>query len=117
MLENLIAARNLISDKNNWCTFNRAQNEHGEFVEPTDYSACQFCAVGAVQKVMGYDCNSLDYQDVYQLPEVEFLSSVSKVFYGRPIYITNDSLGHKEVLKVFDHAIQVLKESKETYNV
>ncbi|UTS52110.1 hypothetical protein [Synechococcus phage BUCT-ZZ01] len=105
MLETLIAAKQLIEDEKNWCRVERAKDKKGRYVEPTNRSACQFCAVGAVQKVMSYD-----QIDVYTSQEVKFLDIISRNMYGQPVFIINDDLGHGYVLKIFDKAIEQLKE-------
>ncbi|UTS52108.1 hypothetical protein [Synechococcus phage BUCT-ZZ01] len=106
MLETLIAAKDLIKDKKNWCRVNRAQNKKGQYVDPWHRSACQFCAVGAVQKVANYDNN------IYTSPEVVLLNNVSRQIFGRAVFMVNDEYGHDEVMQVFDKAIEKLKENE-----
>ena len=98
--ETLIAARRLINDPNNWIKGHLAQNASGTAVDPTDESACKFCAVGAIQAASPM----LDNEQ-WAVSEIEFVNRIALLWYN-----DYQSTTHQDVLVLFDKAIKNLAE-------
>ena len=95
--EVLIKARELISDPNNWTAHAYARDAKGERVEINSPAACKFCALGAVQRVIGRPHDpSLSRKAWNALHEQTSDYSVASV---------NDNEGHAAVMEMFDKAI------------
>lgn len=96
--DDLIAARELISDPKRWTCEQYARDKTGYPVNGNDDHAVCWCADGALGKVMNLPDGR--YQP-FQL-----LDSACRSLFQTSIHNTNDNLGHEAILKAFDLAIQ-----------
>lgn len=53
-LQALVAARKILSDPARWCQGSYARNRAGEPINVRSKQAASFCALGALNKVMGF---------------------------------------------------------------
>lgn len=115
--KDLIAAKELIKDFKNWTFRTRARNSQGESVHVFDPAAVCFCAVGAVEKVLGDKVADVE-EGIYSSrnPTIKCLNDACKEYkYGSNVWGFNDAMysfyrdgeGHKQVLDVFDKAIEI----------
>jgi hypothetical protein len=110
-LEILTQARELLSDPTKWTQHAMARDANGddkpishlysehpywEGISGYDPVACSWCAFGAIEKVSNMNSGTVKY----------ILSQTAKKLYSMRMPKVNDSLGHTEVLKVYDHAIE-----------
>lgn len=95
MLKNLTRARALIADPKNWTQGVSARNRKGDPVGPKDWTACQYCAAGAVVRTGG------------QPAAFKALDNAARALHpgSFSVICVNDEHGHEAVLKVFDKAI------------
>lgn len=111
----LIAAKEVISDPKNWIKGNASVDSNGVSVDSLDPSACAFCMLGAVHKVVPDKrffefrqevCNSLR-ESVKRKKKKGTLESIADF---------NDSCNttHKDVMDVFDDAIMQSLHTKVT---
>lgn len=110
-LQILKVARKLIETEDTWTQFTSATNNLGTPVSCKDESAVKFCATGAVHRAYYNQKNirlgsSID-DDVRNL--FKLLHDISKNIYLSSLPVVNDNFGHKDILKVFDIAIEELK--------
>jgi hypothetical protein len=99
ILDDLIKARELISDSAHWCRKAMARNQDGEEVHALDEDAVQWCALGAFNKV----CEGKKSFDIlYEVFEIDTLSEVVRLN-------DNDGGGHEKVMALYDKAIEIAK--------
>jgi hypothetical protein len=109
----LTEARDLISDPSRWMQNDLAADDTGLTVAPNDQSACQWCADGALHKVIGY---TLRYRSDPGFAEhsaaCDHLAAAARELFGCGFVWVNDGArgedeteAHANILKVFDHAI------------
>lgn len=96
--EQLVAARALIADEKRWTQREFARDETGIPVDPVDDSACAWCALGALSRVLNCSPLGEDWS------RVETLASV--VTEDGLVVEVNDTDGHAAVLAMFDRAIE-----------
>lgn len=96
----LIGARALVAA--GWTQEVYATDEHGTNVDPLSSSACRFCCLGAIARVM----EIADVGNGQLADDVPATVSLEKAA-GRNIPSFNDALGRtkEQVLAVFDQAI------------
>ena len=94
--EALCIARKLISNRLHWC-------KH-DFHTTNMFGMHQYCAVGALRQVGGGDYGR------------HFLEQAAYQMYGKPVLSVNDELGHRAMLKVYDHAIELACAREEKQN-
>lgn len=92
--EVLQKARDLIADESRWTHGYFARDEHGFEVEAIEPSACKWCAIGAVYRVLDFD----DDGGMAPMPEAAYALP-------RNIVDINDRGDHAAVLAAFDEAI------------
>lgn len=104
-LEALIAARALIEKPEFWIKGTLARDERGNYVNPTDPRAIQFCAVGAVTRIdiRAYTalCRAVRDGGLHQLSGRERLSALND----------DPTTTHAMVLGWFDKAIANAQET------
>ena len=110
--ETLIKAKEVISDESYWCTGSLAIGDAGEeFDDPTDPRAYAWCMAGAVEKV----------EPVRVAREKVFLYLESVIKSKYEDYVPYDGLVdfnddsktvHKDVMEVFDLAINLANDDK-----
>lgn len=100
VVEVLVKAREILSKEENWTRENYARDEDGEPVYFDSSKAVSFCSIGAVA-TSGY---SAEY--------VSALEALEMVVKPTPIIVFNDaeSTSHKDVMAMFDLAIESLEE-------
>ena len=100
MLNILIAARKLISDSARWTRWSYARDISGHQIDPKSPGAVSWCAIGALERVAGYDQKrseeAYDALCIYCVENTRF----------RNIALLNDYSDHAEVLRVFDGLIE-----------
>lgn len=103
-LANLTAGRRLISDPGKWTVGAAARTATGLYLSSgSDADATCWCSYGAIQKVAG---------DLVEA-EVIVLRAVVRAYagdYSATIVTFNDSHSHKEVMAVWDLAIDAVKQ-------
>ena len=117
--EILIAARAKIADEANWCKGALARDingddkpdshEHSEFIfweglQGNDPMSCRWCALGAVQAVIGDD--HIPYAVRSPLEK-----AARNLFQAKTIADLNDGLGHVAVMQCYDAAIKMVGET------
>lgn len=98
----LRAARDVIADGKNWTVQAYAKNKEGRQVSPHNSDACQFCAVGALGKVLISDAGDAERSTAYK-----FLNAAAFELFHAPVHRANDEKGHELVLKMYDRAIEL----------
>ena len=114
MLDELIKARKLISDRNNWTRNTLAHMPDGYPTHPTDKKACAWCATGAVMKATGDSDEQFLHLDTIEI--INRLNAKCRDIRAGPgIRYANDvgrepGEKHATVLRIFDEVIEDLKE-------
>ena len=99
----LQAARDLIADKSHWTTDLYAVDSRGNPAAPGARNACQFCAVGAVREATYRAYGNLGKAR----PIIHTLyAHAANLYDGKTLIQINDTLGHADVLRIFDAAIK-----------
>lgn len=103
----LLAAKTLISRKNDWIRDNLAMTKNSEVVKPEKLNACKWCAVGAIKaavpnKLQASATRALRHAavDVLELNTSHPTNSL--------IFEVNDYEDHKAVMRMYDVAIASL---------
>jgi hypothetical protein len=98
-LDALKAVRSLLSDPHHWTTHTVARDADGRATSSTSETACRWCLMGAVGKVVGKK-----YGELFG-PVMNELDRHS----GRTAIFVNDIEGHEAVLRLLDRAIRGLE--------
>lgn len=103
-LQVLKEARALIEDPKHWTTGVEARDKNGNAVPVFNPEACQFCALGAVNRAASVHPGQI-------LDAITaLLTTVSNIFPGYDgTPDVNDQLGHAAVLTLFDETIRRLE--------
>jgi hypothetical protein len=121
LLENLIAARALIADREHWCQGANAQADTGAPVNIDSPDAYCFCANGALGRACGVK-EDTDYDDWTKSDAFDeasrALTAAANELFGSGYVDVNDGAdttadnhdaayaeAHLQILRVFDHAI------------
>lgn len=99
-LVGLTAARFLLTDKENWAQNYYAYDKKGNLVPPESHEACKWCSAGAVSAVVQGDSA---YYAANCLTEATKQMGCSATV----IYNDNPKRKHKEILELFDKAIEI----------
>ncbi len=115
----LTEARNIIAN-GGWTQGNYARNKEGEAVFVFDPTACKFCLMGSLQKVLGErvalraDCSEHGFPVSVASPELlrleELLADALRRLHPDNVCALgyfNDTRTLEEVLAVYDEAIRV----------
>ena len=103
--EVLIKAKALIADRRNWIQGMEARAASGQPLPPEHPSACRFCSIGAVERVLAPLPAAEHYRVKEQtLNEIESHITTSAVI-GK-LWRFNDSHTHEGVMALFDKAIK-----------
>ena len=110
-------ARDLISDKDNWCQNYASLDEKGHFASPRGKDAVRWCATGAIEKVRHHRTPK---GDAYQSLSDELYQDLptSGNFFIQPCSIEDlnddNSTGHthRRVIGVFNRTIKRLKKEQ-----
>lgn len=105
---NLILAKSLIENTQNWTREVYARDSGGVQCSSTSEKACRFCAIGALQKARSFNTK----EDASKDRSGTFLINACRILFDNGITYVNDSLGHEAILQAFDSAINDLKEIK-----
>ena len=107
-VEDLKAAKQLISTHQKWTKGTYARNNKGELLHEQDFDACRFCSVGAVAKVTNH--HFARYHDA-----TNYLDQVAGENYSFDIMDLNDSPStkHSGVMHAFDLAIFMAEDDLE----
>lgn len=92
--EALIAAREKIADRKNWCRGSLALLPNRQIASPRNPNAVKWCALGA--------CYSIPRMAELAIWQLELAATE---LYNTVVISVNDRIGHKAVLRLFDHAI------------
>ena len=92
--QELIKAKALIANPENWTQRMLARNEKGECVSVYSPTACKFCALGALRKACTHEGAYLALAD----------AAFKAGFKG--IVALNDHGLHEDVMEMFDKAIE-----------
>jgi hypothetical protein len=118
-LEILTQARELLSDQTKWTQHALARdangddkpishpysdNPHWDGICGYDAMACSWCALGALEKVSNESLNTASYIGPH--PARLALHRAAEKLYSLSTPEVNDTLGHAEVLNVYDLAIK-----------
>lgn len=101
-LQFLVAGRKLIENPENWCQIYLAKDSNGEEVTPLDPRACRWCTYGAARKVTN--------ESPYMTGVTPMLDKAANLLSeDEPIgaMTFNDTYHHKEVLAMWDKAIEL----------
>lgn len=111
-LEVLNKARDLITDPDRWTQRTLARDVGGRRTGATSSAATCFCALGALVKVaFDMQLDTDDYSAFSDVPGAGALEAVAiKRFCVAGAAGVNDLLGHDAVLKMFDHAIEMVQQ-------
>lgn len=61
-------ARDLITDRGSWIKGEMAADEYGHFISPHSIAACQFCALGAIDRASGGNRDLYDFAvDMFEI--------------------------------------------------
>jgi hypothetical protein len=92
-------ARSLIADENHWCRAALARDDHGLQVDPTDSTARQRCAFGALVAAA--------FELVGDIGRAHDLANAvaREIRCTSCLINTNDTEGHAAVLTLFDRAL------------
>lgn len=101
LVDTLRAARELITEPQNWTQGYYAANGRGMHVEPEEDSATCFCALGAIRRV-----TQEPHERVYFKQAWSLLQEVAKDARGTHVADVNDNIGHLAVLSLYDEAIK-----------
>jgi hypothetical protein len=118
VLRRLIAARDLISTKDNWVQGSEAVDNDGDDVQAESTSATRFCAVGAIRRVTFADArrrkepsfSNSYYDEIKRRVDDEVTRDQSII--GNDIISVNDRPGghsRRRVVKLFNRAIKTLE--------
>lgn len=98
-LQQLIAARDLLSDPRRWTTETFARNAEGDSVSEYSADACSFCAHGAINHVAGGH---------FGTPTALYTAAARLLKEGEPnVAEVNDHLGYAATMKMFALAIDI----------
>lgn len=118
--EILARAKSLIRSKKSWIQGTSARSESGGHVDwnnpLSENAACEWCATGAVYQA-GIDAGVADEGGKYSAEfnsASSLLDQVAVDIYGYTAVSVNDTLGHDEVLTIFDAAISRAKELEDS---
>ena len=101
-LEILKDAYHLLDDKKHWAKWVKAQTHDGIPVESWDKRAVQWCAIGALERVIGgYGADMREAR--------LFLTGKAMEMYDNGIVEVNDVLGYRQVRAVYRRAIRELE--------
>ena len=106
----LVAARDLISDKQRWTRFVNARDEHGSPCSPLAARACQFCSVGALMRAADGHLTSHKRREAgnfLRFGAKEFEKNHHVFLRSNSASSINDNYGHEAVLQMYDKAIQI----------
>jgi hypothetical protein len=102
VIDNLKAARQLISNKDNWTTGWFARDFNGSRVHGAHkLTAISFCSIGAINKVTNNTCG------IQTMIEFEIKYLFRAIDYKCNVTYYNDTHTHEEVLAMFDKAIEL----------
>jgi hypothetical protein len=106
--EILKAARGLISDREHWTTKAYARGRHGGTVPVSSKEACQFCAIGAADRIVYLRTGSLVTRDSETLREEVMRALILATITLGYTAVTdvNDIGGHALTLTMYDRAIE-----------
>jgi len=92
-------ARMLIADESQWCRGALARDERGRQVDPTDTTARQRCAFGALVAAA--------FELIGDIKQAHDLANVAAraIRCASALIKTNDTEGHAAVLALFDQAL------------
>lgn len=103
IIEALSEARSLITTRSKWTTAAFARDDQGVRCAADSPLACQWCASGALEKVVPPEEEHL-YREAHSLLD---WVAISHGYEGT--FDLNDNLTHIEVLRFMDEAIQCAK--------
>ena len=98
-------AKELISNPNHWAKGSYAFNKQGKEVSYESNDACQFCALGAINKVSSSNPLSL----ARYRAAVSLRKCLPKDFNYVDVFNDSPTTSHEDVLKLFDMAINRLE--------
>lgn len=102
--EVLEASRDKIAKPEDWCRGNFAIDNDGNKTGECGDEAVAWCARGALYNV-------LDRPTRYGDPTSELLDAASWALFREGLVYVNDNRSHRDVMRVYDRAIQLSKES------
>ena len=123
VVQGLADARALIADPVNWLQdINAVDSVNGE-IDPTDPEACKFCANGAVMRAFNFSVNHAVDDNNYRLYHLyyaatNYLNAAAITLFPQyagdvaPAVVVNDGKQHKDVLAVFDKALELARKDK-----
>ena len=105
--ELLIKAKAVIADPKHWTQGCYAKDAEGQSVGSTKSDAVCWCSVGAAEKVT---CE--ENAHIARFAAMQYLSEASEKFGYSNIPEFNDNSSHEIVMKAWDEAIKLAKESE-----
>jgi hypothetical protein len=98
-------ARQLITNRANWCKGEFAKAHNGHAVEVASQKACKFCAIGALCHAaldLGYDLQCREPSEDTPIDRLAAKVSPPEL---RLVDINDSRGGHRKVLALFDKAL------------
>lgn len=112
-VEILKAARSLIEDQNCWATGKLARDAAGLGCDVYSDSACQFCALGALERIQlmthTWRGDGFLYKSAIKLLIDRDVLGWRLSCKASPAYV-NDVLGHAAVMEMYDRAIEMAQQ-------
>lgn len=107
----MIGAKALIEDESSWTTRWFARDADGVAVRSMDDKAVCFCSLGAIERFAGWElgCDPLINGRNLTQDAQELLTTVMG---GLLVEEYNDAHTHKEVMAMWDEAIEVAKQAE-----
>lgn len=100
----MVAAKNLILNKSNWTKGMLARDKCGNAVCPESKEACQFCAMGALDRIIKKEEAGPVNANFLRK---ELHRAAQRMGRNSAIAV-NDACEHSDVMKMFDEAIATL---------
>lgn len=99
VVDQLLAARDLIADEERWCQGAIARDAEGNDTAAGNAAAVAFCAEGAALVVGSWKKMG------------PYLQTAANSLYDTVFFRVNDDLGHEAVMEVYDYAIRLAKDA------
>ena len=106
----LIAGKKLIENPDNWIKGHYAKFTKNDVshLYGNDPEATCFCSIGALQRV---NANNFHWGD-----GTRYLDIAAHQLFTLSVTSVNDDLDHKDVMRMWDHAIALAKHDEESYD-
>lgn len=104
----LVAAKALIADPKYHCKGLYSIDQRGNAVVPWEDGAVCFCAFGAISRIIYFEQERGEH-----MHSSVILGQAALELFGETATFVNDEMQHSDLMRVFDHAIEIAKRDTE----